>query len=199
MNFESRNQSSGNLPSLPRLDPGKNVTTEPYVELREALALNGREKAALAVIYKTCFEGPPWFERWTLGAAGGEIEGYVKKGALFSLSRAGGKIAGFAIALALGSYEGGEEIDKYLSRRPSFYIAELAVSPEFRGKSQGRELTAVLKKAGTKLGFGGVSARTRTDNTPALRIFVGLGFRAVGVQIAVTGSVQSERVILEWP
>lgn len=161
--------------------------------------LSERACSALAGLYRRCFEGPPWNERWTRDAAREEIDRYIAAGATFAVCRSGGALAGFAIGLPLSRYDDREVLSQSLKAEPSWYVAELGVAQAFRGRGIAKLVVGDLVAAGVDAGALGVSARTRTDNTPALRVFEGLGFKRVGILRAETGGVVSERIVFELP
>ncbi len=104
--------------------------------------------------------------RWLAGAAAGERGRYVQ--GLWRVARVGGRPAGFVL----------------VSGRPpppgAFYVAEVGVIPEFRGRGLARRLLAEAVQLAWKAGAPTVTAAVSEANLPSRRLFTSLGFSETG-------------------
>ena len=59
------------------------------------------------------------------------------------------------------------------------YLSRLMVKPEFQRRGIGKELVAFILGEAKRLGYREISVGVNLDNYPALRLYVGAGFREV--------------------
>jgi ribosomal protein S18 acetylase RimI-like enzyme len=160
------------------------------------------EMVALANIYADSFNGPPWFEEWSLDSAVSELRQSVDKGADFivGLDREASPV-GFGVGYAITKYSGRDfllDLGFVNSNniKGTYYIAELCTAPKARGLGICSQVVRGLIESAQGQGYNEVLTRTRADNENMLRIFKRAGFSEVGRYEAETGGICSERVVL---
>lgn len=63
-----------------------------------------------------------------------------------------------------------------------FHLARIISNPEFRGQGYGRKICSHLVNYASTLGGNGISLNVYNNNSPALRLYKSLGFRALSEQ-----------------
>lgn len=142
-------------------------------------------ESALAALYAEAFQGPPWFEEWSLQNAAATLQDYARRNSVFIISLDDtGTPLGMGIAYAQENARGAKQ----------WYVAELCTSINARNRGVCSDILQALVQAGAESSCMCATSRTRTDNTPMIKIFERMGFVETHRDQAETGGKLSERV-----
>jgi ribosomal protein S18 acetylase RimI-like enzyme len=149
----------------------------------------------LANLYKEAFSGAPWFEKWTDESALAAIDQYIERGPRIVTIERLDVIVAFAIALPVSKETKFQQVWAEKIGSEALYLAEFAVSSAYRGQGLGKKVLEGLAVEAKAVGYASICARTRTDNTPAIKAFLSMGMKEVGVYSVESGGVVSERKV----
>ena len=76
------------------------------------------------------------------------------------------------------------------------YIANVAVSPDFRRQGIGKKLVQALLAQSTDLSF--VTLEVRVSNDPAIRLYTGCGVQPVGTRKKVYSHPTEDALLMTW-
>jgi len=166
--------------------------------------LNGesdRWRVPFTGAYQTIFAGHPYFERFSPIEAEGVYRTLTNTPGNVTLLATQGKdkVVGFGIGIPLvHKHSVASELNGLLPIKHTFYLAELGVLNEFRGRNIGRLLVRERLLLVDREQFSHVVLRVSTNNAPSAEMYRALGFENMGVYMEVTamrtnGKVRSDR------
>ena len=160
-----------------------------------------RWRAAFTGAYQTIFSGFPYFERFYPSEAEGVYRKLTSTPNQITLiaTRGESSVVGFGVGIPLRYHSAvAQELDGLVPIRHAFYLAELGVLPEYRGRRVGRTLVRERLRLIDRGTFSHVLLRVSTNNTPSSEMYRAMGFEDMGVYMDVNamrtnGRVSSDR------
>ena len=158
----------------------------------------------LVAAYHTVFSGFPYFERYLDDEVHGTFSALASaSGGIVLVAADGDTVAGFSAAIPLHHKASvANQLTGLVPIQHTFYLAELGVLPQYRGRKIGRNLVRERLRLIDPDQYSHVVLRISTDNTPSGEMYKALGFFDMGVTMHVTrrrqdGEVrQDERLFL---
>lgn len=154
-------------------------------------------RSAVSEVYARAFSLPPWNEQWTLDEAWEAVAGKLQLGAdLFLAKTKDGRVVGLGLGILLGDgYPGADELARFGLVPGCYYCIDMAVCESMQRRGVGRQLLLARESRARELGAAAVGMRTRPDNVSCIRCYEAQGYTARGTYSAVTGHVESPRVV----
>ncbi len=150
--------------------------------------------------YCRVFGGFPYFERYEPDQAAAIYDKLLATPNHIVLVAADGEdVAGFAAAIPLVHRpDVAHQLQGLVPLRHTFYLAELGVLPEYRGRRIGRTLVRERLRLIQDGPYSHVVLRVSADNTPSGEMYKALGFTDMGVYMdvrspRVDGEVRADR------
>lgn len=159
-------------------------------------ASQDRWSDGLIAAYHAVFSGFPYFESYTDEEVRSTLESlWRSSGAIFLVAAIGDDVAGFSAAIPLiRKASVANQLTGLVPIQHTFYLAELGVLPEYRGRKIGRNLVRERLRLIDQDQYSHVVLRISTDNTPSGEMYKALGFFDMGVTMSVTRRRQNSEV-----
>lgn len=153
------------------------ILTELQIVTTETMNIKQLNDAA--ELFKECFEGPPWFEEWSLAKTRETLIGFLNMGADFLLAYNNTQLVGLSIGVGLNKINPDYQLPKGISIESTYYFAEFAVSSASRNSGLGYFLVDETLRLATAARYQYALTSTRTNNIAARKIFEKQGFRVL--------------------
>lgn len=151
-----------------------------------------RWREGLVATYVEVFSGFPYFEQFSAEEAAAIVDRlFAAPGHIVLVAVDDDRVVGFAAAIPLVHMPSvAHQLTGLVPLRHTFYLAELAVLPAYRGKRIGRNLVRARLSHIDRTQYTHVVLRISADHTPSGDMYKALGFADMGVYM----DVRSRRV-----
>ena len=133
-----------------------------------------------SMLFRKVFANPPWNEEWKLHKISMKIKKSMKKKGFVGIAAEQGSLpAGYITGYQLRSFP-------FIS--PLFYLDQLFVDDQFRGKGIGKELLKIIMYITSRQNYRGILLLTKTGS-PAEKLYYNSGFKRLFIRIKLNGKV----------
>lgn len=146
-----------------------------------------RWRSGVVAGYMKVFSGFPYYERWHPAEAEAIYDRLVTTpGGVVLVATVNHEVAGFSAAIPLVAKPSvANQLTGLVPLRHTFYLAELGVLSEHRGRGIGRTLVRERIRRIDRDQFSHVVLRISANNTPSGEMYKALGFTDMGVYMDV--------------
>lgn len=130
-------------------------------------------------LFAEVYAEPPRFEKWNHSEFDAYYEPIVSNGVCLAVFDRRGELVAFVSALPLSRSEAGHDFASRSLPAQSWYVSDITVNAEHRGRKIGKCLLSVLLAVLSLRGVPSVAARTRVDVPPATKLLTSHGFSIV--------------------
>jgi ribosomal protein S18 acetylase RimI-like enzyme len=154
-------------------------------------------RAGFIGAYQTIFSGAPYLERWYPSEAEGVYRRLTSLEDNITLvaTRGDSQVVGFGVAIPiLGNRAVSTALTGLVPLKHTFYLAELGVLDDWRGKGLGRTLVRERLRMIDARRFSHVVLRVSQVNSPSAEMYKAMGFEEMGVWMDVSAMRVDGRV-----